>query len=153
MTALSAAAAPIFIHVAVTHRSHWYGGGAGPYWGSFVLPWTVRIWSLVVLVAVAGWAAGARSEHPVLLKRARRGGIAGAAGAIVAGVAALPSWIWIVRLNVTEPSEFLLQCASGWLAALLGAVTAGAIGAFVPVALAAGLGLATGGALVWMMLG
>ncbi|MCA9541747.1 MAG: hypothetical protein KC620_22780, partial [Myxococcales bacterium] len=104
LTMLAAAVVPLFATIAATHRGHWAGVGALDFWPGFVVPWAGRTWAVVLLVALAGWAASAAPAEPHRGRRALIGGGTGGAAAIICALAALPGWVWLARLGAADAS-------------------------------------------------
>ncbi len=152
LAALSAVVAPLTVEVAVAHRVHWAGVGSGPFWNTVAVPWAGRVWVVLALLGLVGWAASVAPSHPRAGQRALGGLAVGALGALVCVVAALPGWIWIGRLGAASMFQLVSAYGGGAAALLIGGVVAGVAGT-LGEALGAGLGAVGGGAVVWAVWG
>lgn len=149
LATLAAVIVPGFVEVAAVHRTHWVGVGAGSFWAGFVVPWAARVWSLVVLTALAGWAATAASRHPSGRRRALDGVLGGLTGVAVCLLAALPAWIWLLRLGAAPAGALAQAFALSAAGPLVSGAVAGAAGAALDEAPAALAGAVTGGLVLW----
>jgi hypothetical protein len=146
----AAALTPVFVAVALTHRAQWPVGDAEP-WQTWIVPWTFRLWAIVMGALLAGYAATIGPADPRRGRRAvgalTRTGVATA----ICLAAALPGAVWLVRLGVASGGFVVsrLLTAVG-LTALAGAAAA-VTGVRLPAAAATGLGVlvATGGVWLW----
>jgi hypothetical protein len=146
----AAALAPVFVAVALTHRAQWPVGDAEP-WQAWIVPWTFRIWALVMGGLLAGYAATIGPAEPRRGRRAlgalMRTGVATA----ICLAAALPGAVWLVRLGVASGGFVAARLLTAvGLVALAGAVAA-VCGVRVPavVATICGTLVAAGGVWIW----
>ena len=95
----SACIVPIFVMIASEHRDHWTGVSGAEFWGDFVTPWAGRVWSIAGLILLAGWSAGAAAPTRIRGQGVFHGLLLGLLGGLVYSSAALPGWIWMVRLG------------------------------------------------------
>lgn len=147
---LAAAAIPVFAVVASVHRAHWVGVADGGFFGGLLLPWSGRVWAAVLLLAVVGWAAGAAPGEP---GRGRRMAVGAGLGAFAAGLcllAAMPAWVWLMRLGGEGAIGRALLAG---LIPLIGGPVAGLLGPVVGEAGGAGIGAAVGGGVLWAVWG
>lgn len=155
LVVLAAVVIPIFVVIASVHAEHWLGAGSPDVYSRFIVPWAGRAWAAIILLALAGWAAGAvegivrlpdgADDRP--LWRILRGVGVGLIAALACGLCAAPSWIWLARLGAGEGIGLIAALAVA--PPLVGGVAAGGLGTISggpPGALA---GLAAGGALFW----
>lgn len=148
---LSAAVVPAFVYVAHAHRGHWTGAAATAFWPAIVVPWAARLWPLMVLPALVGAAGSVRAAHPRAGARLLDGAAAGLLLAFVAGLAALPSWVWLVRLDVGPATAVLAHFGRGWAALVFAALVTGAAAGGTRPAVAVVLGASAGAsALAWV---
>ncbi len=148
---LSSTSLFLSVEVLALHRSHWLSFSPGPYWSSFLLPWTERIWSGLMVLALSGGCASLVGDlDPRLWKRLRRGLSMAALAWGVALLALIPGLLALSRLKIAPLSEILLQSSMALLPPLLTALSAGAASAALPPASAAALGLSVGASLLWL---
>jgi hypothetical protein len=107
------------------------------------------VWPLLVLPPLVGSAAWGGSLPEGGWRRAAGGALAGALPALLAGLAALPSWIWLARAGAGSIGVVLRGFALGLGVLLTGGVAAGTAAAWLPPAAGAGIGAALGGVLLW----
>lgn len=144
---LAAAVVPVFAVAATAHRAHWAGVGGESFWSGLLVPWAGRCWAAVILLAVVGWAAGAAPPEP---GRGRRMAAGAGLGALAAGLcllAALPAWVWLLRLGAAD-AIFGRALLAG-LVPLAGGVLAGALGPAAGEAGGALVGAAAGAGVLW----
>ena len=147
---LSALVVPVLVQVTGTHHGHWVGGGGGDWWREIVLPWSARFQAMVGVLTVAGWASFAAPPMPLRRQSVSVGLVAGLTGALVTLLAAGPPWLWLYRLGATAPGPLFSAMIWVGAAVLLSGLMAGGLGAFGLSALAALLGCASGGAIIWL---
>jgi hypothetical protein len=138
---VAAAVVPAFLHIATLHREYWAGSLGADFWQEAVRPWTARVWAVLGVLILAGFASTAGvASGPVALRRVASGALGGGLGLAVWLVASLPGLVWLARLGVEGiPNTF----AIAGLALVVAALVAGMIGAF-----AEGAPAAAGGAVV-----
>ncbi len=149
LAVLSAVVVPVLAEVAAVHRGHWAGAATGPFWASVVVPWAGRTWTFLVVMALAGWAASAAPAHPRVGRRIAGGVVAGAGGALVCALAAMPGWIWLARLGAAAPGTLAVAYGAGFAALLCSGVVAGASAPGIGEPGGAAVGAVSGGALLW----
>lgn len=144
---LSAAVVPVWVQIAAAHRAHWVGVGWAPgdgFWPGFVVPWATRIWALLGVVALAGWAAtDATSDPRARMRRLSSVGL-GAAGGVIVALAGGPGFSWLARLDVADEGV-LGWWSIGALAMVTSGAVAGLVGGRAP-AVGALVGAVCGGA-------
>jgi hypothetical protein len=153
LAVLSAAVVPLFVAVAHAHRAQWSGGGPG-YWSEVVVPWAARLWPMLALPPLVGTVAWSGSLPARGWQRALGGVFAGLLPAVVAGLAALPSWIWLARIGAAPVGVILEAYVAGLAALLAGGLAAGLVAAWAPAAAGASVGALLGAAIVgwsWML--
>ncbi|MFN3202236.1 MAG: hypothetical protein ACE366_27780 [Bradymonadia bacterium] len=143
---ISALVLPLYTHAAAVHRTHWFGQ-TGDVWRGQVVQTGALIWSILVVLAIAGCVAGWTLVDP--RRRAVRSVALGAWPAFVALLASVPGWIWLVRLGIADSGQVGDVLAQVGAAPILTGVVAGAARPWVPMSAAALLGAATGGAFIW----
>lgn len=144
---LSAALMPLALHVSSLHRAHWSPGPAMPFWMALA-PRLATLWTLIGVLAIAGWAAGTRAGMTGLTP-ARRALAGAQIGGLAWGVwcgAAVPATVWITRLGVPDMIGSV-ALGAGILAVV--ALIAGAVGRWQTMGGVIG-GVASGLGLLWV---
>lgn len=147
---LAAATVPVFAVVASVHRSHWAGAADGTFFAGLLLPWAGRVWAAVVLLAVVGWAAGVAPGEPGRGRRMAIGAGLGAFAGALCLLAALPAWVWLLRLG---GEGAIGQAALAGVIPLVGGPVAGLLGPLIGEAGGATVGAAAGAAVLWGLWG
>ena len=151
LAVLSAVIVPVFIEIAATHRGHW-GLGLTGFWMPFVVSWAARIWALLMVVGLAGWAGGIGAEDPRLYPRLAWSAGAAAAGWLLIMLSAVPGWVWLGRLTGAGV-EVAWRAGLATLPVLLSAIIAGPVGRLVGDAGGALAGGVVGSGLLWLVWG
>lgn len=147
---LAAAAIPVFAVIASVHRAHWMGVSGAGFFEDLLMPWSGRVWAGVLLLAVAGWASGAAPDEPGRGRRMALGAALGASAAGLCLLAALPAWVWLMRLGGEgAPGRAIVA----GLVPLVGGAVAGFVGPALGEAAGATAGAAVGGAALWLVWG
>jgi hypothetical protein len=146
----AAALVPVFVAVALAHRAQWPVGDAEP-WQTWIVPWTFRVWALVMGTLLAGYAATIGPADPRRGRRAlgalTRTGLATS----ICLAAALPGAVWLVRLGVASGGFVVSRLLTAVGLTALAGVAAAVSGVRLPPVAATAFGalLATGGVWIW----
>jgi len=146
---LSAVVLPLWVVIANSHLHHWVGGHGADGWRDVVRPWGIRVWSGLLIVGLAGWAAaGAVAQDGHLRLRDRL--FASLAGCVVCGFAAVPGCIWLSKLGDLDGAQMSSALALGIVPMACASLVSGAVAGLVGLRLGLVIGVACGGCALWL---
>lgn len=127
LAALSLLVQPVAVRAFSTHAAHWFGALHPELWLQTLSPMVARVHVLVMVPALAGWAAFATPAQPAQIAPWRTGLRVGLIGALVSWLGGLIAWVWWMRIGLIDLSalKFLVISLLFFVLTGLGAGAAG----------------------------
>ena len=150
LTVISTVFFPAWSLVAQAHMDHWVGGHGSNGWPTVAAPWGIRLWSALMVLTVAGWAAGRRTLVGDTLRiQLTTAGV----GIAVCVLVALPGALWVSRIGHMGDGLMVMALAWGALPVLCTGIVAVMSAHWLGWQLGTVSGIALGGSVLWLISG